>query len=265
MGHCFNCGCKDKSIFFYLETLHLLFLKNPIFVFNYSLVMNTWSLFLRSYPKNIKFYILLLSGLTSILLFSKFMIWNETRPGLRIHDPILSLITPVDLSLATGILTDLPIMLGLVFITKKPSNTIYLIFAMIGICCFRAMTLYFFVLEPPVDIIPLKDPILESVFYGGSVLLKDLFFSGHTANLILIGLLIEQVWLKRFLLFCAFLVGTMLILQHVHYSIDVFAAPFFAIVIYKISIYLGNKTILHDMSEGKRPNTLMYGLGFKNV
>lgn len=265
MGHRFNCGCKDKSIFFYLETLHLLFLKKPIFVFNYSLVMNTWSLFLRSYPKNIKFYILLLSGLTSILLFSKFMIWNETRPGLRIHDPLLSLITPLDLSLATGILTDLPIMLGLVFITKKPSNTIYLIFAMIGICCFRAMTLYFFVLEPPVDIIPLKDPILESVFYGGSVLLKDLFFSGHTANLILIGLLIEQVWLKRFLFICAFLVGTMLILQHVHYSIDVFAAPFFAGVIYKISIYLGNKTILYDMSEGKRRTALRYGLGLKNV
>jgi len=229
----------------------------------YIFVMNTWSLFMGTYPKNIKFFLLAMMSIISTFLFSKFMIWNETRIGIHISDPILALITPVDLSIITGLMTNIPIFIGLLDIFRKPSNTIYLLYCVIGVCCFRSMTLFFFVLEPPVDIIPLSDPILESLFYGGSVLLKDLFFSGHTANLLLIGFLVENIFLKRFIILCAALVGSMLIIQHVHYSIDVFAAPFFAVLIYKLSIFTGNNTILNNISEGKRCGTLLYELGFK--
>ena len=141
--------------------------------------------------------------------------------------------------------------MGLIYIFRKPTTTVYFFIAAIVICCFRALTLYLLPLEPPVDIIPLTDPVIETLFYGGHVLLKDLFFSGHTANLILIGLIVEQRRIKNLLFISGFLVGSMVMIQHVHYSIDVLAAPFFSFVTYRISIWVGNGLIIKDFNLEK--------------
>jgi membrane-associated phospholipid phosphatase len=130
---------------------------------------------------------------------------------------------------------------------------------------FRAFTLYIIVLEPPAKIIPLSDPIIESLFYQGDILLRDLFFSGHTANLIVVALLSDTLWVKRTILGCAAIVGCLLMVQHVHYSIDVFAAPFFAILAYKSSIYLGNKYFLNEMVESQRTGSLKAELGLEKL
>ncbi len=192
------------------------------------------------------------------------MIWNEQRPGSYINDPVLAAISPVDLSLFTGLMTNLPILIGLIEIMRKPINTVYLLFAAIGICLFRTLTLYFVILEPPLGIIPLHDPILETFFYGGSVLLKDLFFSGHTANILLVGLLVENIYLKRMLIFCSAIVGMMLIIQHVHYTIDVVAAPLFAVLTYKLTIFVANTTFLRDIKTDKREGKLRCEFGLKS-
>ncbi|MBC7884582.1 MAG: hypothetical protein H7X99_03860, partial [Saprospiraceae bacterium] len=97
------------------------------------------------------------------------------------------------------------------------------------------------------------DPVVEILFYGGDVLLKDLFFSGHTANLILVGLVVDVPWLKRALFFFALVVGILVVLQHVHYSIDVVAAPFFAYAAYKICIFLGDKWLKSDIISKNKP------------
>lgn len=174
------------------------------------------------------------------------MEWNETRYGIVFKDPILRLFKPIDLSHVISVFTLIPIFMGLIYIFRKPNTTVYFLIAAIVICGFRALTMYLLPLEPPVNIIPLSDPVIETLFYGGNVLLKDLFFSGHTANLILIGLIVEQKRIKNMLFIAGLLVGTMLLIQHVHYSIDVLAAPFFAFVTYKISIWSGNNFIIRD-------------------
>ena len=99
-------------------------------------------------------------------------------------------------------------------------------------------------LEPPIGIIPLTDPIIENLFYGGQVLQKDLFFSGHTANIVLIGLLTDDLRMRKLLFFIACIVGFLLMWQRVHYSFDVFAAPFFAYLTYKLSVFSANATLL---------------------
>ncbi|MGB4957830.1 MAG: phosphatase PAP2-related protein [Saprospiraceae bacterium] len=214
--------------------------------------MSTWSEYLATPTRTIKFALLAVISISTVATFSKFMIWNETRTGININDPLLNLIGPYDLTLLIGLMTNLSILIGLIYIFKLPINSIYFFLAAIVICLLRASTLYFVVLEPPINIIPLKDPIIESLFYGGSVLQKDLFFSGHTANIIIIGLLSENIWLKRTILFIALIVGTMLVLQHVHYSVDVILAPVFAILAYKVSIHLGNILIINDLHVEKK-------------
>lgn len=213
--------------------------------------MIDWKSFFSSKTRLILFSILAILCLSLVFGFTRFMEWNETRSGTVFNDPILKLFNPIDLSTVISIFTLVPIFLGLIYILRKPTTTVYFFIAAIVICCFRALTLYLLPLEPPVDIIPLTDPVIETLFYGGHVLLKDLFFSGHTANLILIGLIVEQRQIKNLLFISSFLVGSMVMIQHVHYSIDVLAAPFFSFVTYRISIWLGNGVIIKDFNTEK--------------
>ncbi len=213
--------------------------------------MIAWKSFFSSPSRLVLFLILVFFCLSLVFSFTFFMEWNETRPGTVFDDPILRLFKPIDISPIISMFTLVPIFLGLIYIFRKPTTTVYFLISAIVICGFRALTIYLVPLEPPIDIIPLSDPVIETLFYGGNILLKDLFFSGHTANLILIGLILEQKMIKNLLLISGFLVGTMVLLQHVHYSIDVLAAPFFSFVTYKISVWAGEKYILNDFKRAK--------------
>lgn len=95
--------------------------------------------------------------------------------------------------------------------------------------------MYLVPLDPPIGIIPLRDPFVEGFFYDDKVLVKDLFFSGHTSNMVLLTLFMDIKWLKNILILASIIVGYLLLVQHVHYAIDVFAAPFFAYLAYRLS------------------------------
>ena len=82
-------------------------------------------------------------------------------------------------------------------------------------------------------ILPLHDLFLKNTFYCQEVLLKDLFFSGHTASVFLLYFLIPQKWVKRVLLAGGLTLGFLLMHQHVHYTIDIVAAPFFSWIAYQ--------------------------------
>ena len=223
-----------------------------------------WKPYISTHTRILKIIILAILVGVVVSLFSEYMMWNENRIGVYFEDPILNLFMPVNMSRTTSLLTLMPIFLALAFILRSPTTTVYFFIASIFICIFRSITLYFVVLEAPIHIIPLTDPIIENMFYGGQVLLKDLFFSGHTANLILVGLLVHDMWMKRLLLTSGVIVGGLLLLQHVHYSIDVLAAPFFSVITYKISIYLGNTLFLNEFKKFQRSGEVLKELGFRN-
>ncbi|MFH1772986.1 MAG: phosphatase PAP2-related protein, partial [Patescibacteria group bacterium] len=64
----------------------------------------------------------------------------------------------------------------------------------------------------------------------------DLFFSGHTGLPFLMALMFwENKYLKRIFLFCSVVAAGAVILGHLHYTIDVFAAFFITYVIYHIA------------------------------
>jgi len=62
---------------------------------------------------------------------------------------------------------------------------------------------------------------------------NDMFFSGHTA-IPFLGFLLFKKTIRYFFLFGSILMGTVVLLIHVHYSIDVFGAFFITYGSYKI-------------------------------
>lgn len=72
----------------------------------------------------------------------------------------------------------------------------------------------------------------NSAFY----LTQDLFFSGHTAVTFLLALLpVEKRWIKIFFVMYHLLTVAVLLLTRIHYSIDIFAAYFFVLVLLRFT------------------------------
>ena len=96
---------------------------------------------------------------------------------------------------------------------------------------FRTLTLTLLPLKEPETIIYLEDPFLNYFIYSGTID-SDLFFSGHTALVCLIFFQTHR-WKWLFALL-GIILGILLMVQRVHYSIDILAALPFAFLTVKI-------------------------------
>jgi hypothetical protein len=115
---------------------------------------------------------------------------------------------------------------------QKPGIYIKYIWVFILVCLARVITISLVPLSPPVGFIRLTDPI-TGIFYGDSNITKDLFFSGHTSTVFLAFLCLEKKSDKIISLFATIAVASLLLIQHVHYTIDILAAPFFVYLLFK--------------------------------
>ncbi len=176
-------------------------------------------------------------GLLSILLFSLsyFFAFIEAREGKQINDVILNLVSPFDFSLITFLLIYAAAILCIINLLNEPELFLKAIQAYFFILIFRIITLLIFPLEPPDGIILLKDPFIEHFFYGQVRITKDLFFSGHVATVCLLYLVNPIKKLNFLYLIIAVLVSVFIMVQHVHYSFDVLAAPIFAWLSWKLA------------------------------
>jgi membrane-associated phospholipid phosphatase len=104
----------------------------------------------------------------------------------------------------------------------------------------RMAALYVAPLDPPSGMIALRDPLTEHVTVG-AVLTRDLFFSGHTATVFLFSLGAPGKWVPRAFLLCAVVVGYLVLVQHVHYAVDVAVAPLAALAAYRMSSWINER------------------------
>ena len=197
-------------------------------------IKSIWLPYLLDKSFRIKFLITLF--LLVIILFSlaNFLAYNEARPGFSFNDPLLAAFHPVDVTWVTFGLIYLGLIIALSFLTFNPDRMLLALQSYTLIAALRLITIYFLPLNAPIYIIPLKDPFVE-YFGGGETLLRDLFFSGHTSTMFLFFLTAKSKKLKTVFLICTILIATCVLIQHVHYTIDVVAAPFFAYTSYRIS------------------------------
>lgn len=187
----------------------------------------SWSSFFQDRKCRIEFIVTIIVTIPTLLLFSQFLSLIELREGVVLNDPLLRLFNPIDLTWATFALIYVSIILFLLNIIKQPEKLMIAIQTYVLMVFLRGIAMYLTPFNAPDKIILLHDPFVQ-LFGKGEILTKDLFFSGHTGTLFLLFLLVENKCLKTIFLAATILVGSAVLLQHVHYSVDVFVAPFVA-------------------------------------
>ena len=180
-----------------------------------------------------------------IRLSSLLLVYTEQRHGAHLVDPFLSNTEPIRLTWLTFSVLWLSLFFALYSLLPDPRRLAKAVQAGTLILAFRSITIYLIPLEPLATIIPLNDPLIE-YFGAGQRLVKDLLFSGHTSLMFLLCFSARKTWLTVLFLIAALTVAAGVVLQHVHYSGDVFIAPFFAYTSWRITC------VLHD-KLGPRP------------
>lgn len=160
----------------------------------------------------------------------------QDREGAVLNDHLLSMIPAVDMTIPIFVIIWIVISYGIVRSLQDPQNFLITLYSVIFVCIFRYISIYLVALDPPVDLIPIRDPI-SNLCYGGhaNFITKDLFFSGHTSSMFLCYLCLNKKVEKTAALIATVLIGCMVLVQHVHYTMDVVAAPFFTYLAYALS------------------------------
>jgi hypothetical protein len=158
----------------------------------------------------------------------------EVRPG------VIDLFAPRDLSSITFGLVYGVITVGVVRLAAHPRALVVGTQAYVLMTLLRMVALYLTPLDPPPAMIALRDPFAEHVTLGAP-LTRDLFFSGHTATVFLFSLGVPGRWLPRAFALGTLLVAAAVLVQHVHYAVDVAVAPLAAFAAYRGATWLNRE------------------------
>jgi hypothetical protein len=181
---------------------------------------------------------LLVSGLILLVivltLLTFFFQLIEKRNGMVMDDLLLKHFAPHNVSIFIFIFIWTTALLVIVRSVQQPTIFLQILWAYTLLTALRMITISLVPLNPPESLIELKDP-LSNAFYGSKFITKDLFFSGHTSTMFIIFLCLKNRWDRIFALVSTMLVGVLVLVQHVHYTIDVLAVPPFTYLVYWIA------------------------------
>ena len=160
----------------------------------------------------------------------------QKREGKQLNDYLLNLIPAENHShLIFGIIY-LSVIYLLIQLFKQPKLFLWFAWAFNIETTLRFICIYLIPLNPPLNLVDLHDPLAEMFIYGENLsITKDLFFSGHTATMIFVSYFLEQKTQKYVAYFLTFALATLLMIQHIHYSIDILGAFFFTILSIRIA------------------------------
>lgn len=167
--------------------------------------------------------------------FTTFLGYVEQRPGVVLVDPVLAAFHPVDVTWWVFAVLYLSLGTGVATLLRTPRALVMGVQTYLLMVAVRTVMMFVTPLDPPPTMIPLLDPVVtwlrEWLGQRSAATLtptKDLFFSGHTATMCVLGLTAQSPWLRRFFFACAGVMASLVIVQHVHYTVDVLVAPFVA-------------------------------------
>lgn len=179
--------------------------------------------------------ITLLLALLVALLLPVFFGYLGGRGGIALDDPLLDALPPTDLSVPLFVLLYAVIALFVVGISRRPLLFLRAAQAYVLLLALRILTMALVPLQPPADYVALNDPVSMLFYPGQQPFASDLFFSGHTATVFLLYLAAPWRIGRPLLLLATVLIGLAVLVQHVHWTIDVLAAPVFAWIAWRLS------------------------------
>jgi PAP2 superfamily C-terminal len=175
---------------------------------------------------------IILSALAFLLFIPSYFQFIQNKPGQLLNDPVLRLLPYYDVSVLIFTLIYGAIAATLYVHFRNPH---FLLMALATYCTvnyFRIITIYLFTLEPPIGWVTLHDPVVSLIAYDGSAFAKDLFFSGHVSTLAVLIYPEPKAKFKVIKIVITLIVAVLLLIQHIHYTIDVLAAPLFTYAAY---------------------------------
>ena len=161
--------------------------------------------------------------------------WVEQRPGAVLADPVLALLAPRDVTWPIFTLIYVGLLLAVVRLVRTPVRLVLGVQAYVVMALLRILVMWATPLDPPAGMIVLEDPLVQVVGGASRPLTRDLFFSGHTSTMFLLFLAVPGRAAKAFFLACTASVAFLVLVQHVHYAVDVLAAPPFAYAAWRIA------------------------------
>ena len=179
--------------------------------------------------------IIVIMAVTFIVNLPSYFNFIQDRKGFILEDRLLLILPSADLSWIIFPIIQLSIITGILHLLSYPKILITGILAYFLVMIIRMLTIYLIPLEPPQGLVLLNDPLNEVLFYGQKIITKDLFFSGHVSTICILFQTAQNKILKKIFFLLIFMVAAMILIQHVHYTIDVIAAPVFTWLCYKIS------------------------------
>ncbi len=182
-----------------------------------------------------KFWIGMLIFIGILIALPFFFNAIEERNGIFIADIFLKWIPPHNVSVAVFFLIWSCCLILIIRIYRDPMMLLVMLWAYNGVTLLRMACIGLISLNPPAGLIPLMDPITNQ-FYGQRYITHDLFFSGHTTTVFLIFLCLKNKYDRIYALFASILLGFLLLVQHVHYTIDVLGAPLFTFAVYRLTL-----------------------------
>lgn len=163
-------------------------------------------------------------------LFNRFLAWNEAREGLHFDDPVFRWYKAKDYSWAIMLPLYAAILFFVIYFRKQPLVLTRLVTAYALAIAFRMVTLYILPFYADEDAVKLFDPILNNFVYPNNYVTRDLFYSGHAALMLLMMWNMPKGRIRMIYLFITIIVSVFLVLQKVHFSIDILAAPIFSLI-----------------------------------
>lgn len=157
------------------------------------------------------------------------------KPGWWPPDPLIARFGPVDVTWLTFTVLYGGVLFSVARAVPYPHVILRGLHAYAILQLLRMLAMEMVALEPPADIIPLIDPVTVVFYPGGVPFLKDLFFSGHTATLALMVCISRGTVARWSLVVATIAVAGLVVLQHVHWTIDVLAAPLFVWLAWRTS------------------------------
>lgn len=181
-----------------------------------------------------------LAGIMVIWFLPTYFAHIQARPGLLVYEPLLPHIPSIDVSTYINWLIYPCIVSAIIYFSFFPRVLLRAVQTYIVMTLFRTISIYMFPMVPPEGLIYLNDPFLNNMLYRGYVT-KDLFFSGHTATIFLIAFLAQHRLMKVLYYVALVALVVLILLQHMHYTIDIVAAPLFVLLSYRLIMYIDER------------------------